>query len=304
MAPPLGGSSRVTAHPDYVIKTVLHGLTGPVDGSTYSNVMIPMGDNTDEWVAAIASYVRNAFGNQASYVSPADVARARSKTQGRASFWTIEELEASVPTLIVPHAGWKATATQNEANAIRAIAGLATPAGGRGAGSWSTGARQAAGMAFTVDMSAPARISEIHFDSLAAFGGGQGGPRPVAGQAAGAAAAARPGTAAPAPMPGNAAGQPTTVPQTARPAGGGPPLGAATHPRSYEVHVSLDGQKWGVPVAKGQGTPGSTTIVLDQPVRARYFRITLTGTEDAPAWSISRLQVYGPPSPPARPSAN
>jgi hypothetical protein len=28
-----GGSPRVHAHKDYVIKTVLHGLTGPVDGS-------------------------------------------------------------------------------------------------------------------------------------------------------------------------------------------------------------------------------------------------------------------------------
>jgi mono/diheme cytochrome c family protein len=299
MAPPLAGSSRVTAHRDYVIKTVLHGLTGPVDGSTYSNVMIPMGDNNDEWVAAIVSYIRNTFGNQASFVTPADVARVRAKTTGRTGFWTVEELEAAVPTLIVPHAGWKATASQNEANAIRAIAGLAATAGGRGSGSWSTGARQAAGMFLTIDMKAPARISEISFDSPAAFGG-QGGPRRANAPAPGA--------------PGAPGGQPAAVPQTPpRPAGGGsggntgggPPLGAATHPRHYEVHVSLDGQKWGLPVAKGQGTPGSTTIVLDQPVRARYFRITLTGAEDAPAWSVARLQVYGPPSPQpaARPSA-
>ncbi len=43
--------------------------------------------------------------------------------------------------------------------------------------------------------------------------------------------------------------------------------------------------------------PGSTTIVLERPVRARYIRITQTGTEDAPAWSVARLQVYGPPAP-------
>ena len=82
--------------------------------------------------------------------------------------------------------------------------------------------------------------------------------------------------------------------------------GVSTHPRAYEVHVSLDGQKWGLPVASGKGAPGSTTIVLEQPVRARYIRITQTGTEDAPAWSVARLQVYGPPapsSPAAKPSA-
>ena len=70
--------------------------------------------------------------------------------------------------------------------------------------------------------------------------------------------------------------------------------------------MSLDGQSWGLPVASGKGMPGSTTIVLDQPVRARYIRITQTGTEDAPAWSVARLQVYGPPapaSPASKPSA-
>ena len=71
--------------------------------------------------------------------------------------------------------------------------------------------------------------------------------------------------------------------------------------------MSLDGEKWGLPVATGKGTPGSTTIVLEQPVRARFIRITQTGTDEtAPAWSVARLQVYGPPSPataPSKPSA-
>jgi hypothetical protein len=71
------------------------------------------------------------------------------------------------------------------------------------------------------------------------------------------------------------------------------------------VHVSLDGQQWGLPVASGKGTPGSTTIVLERPVRARYIRITQTGADEgAPAWSIARLLVYGPAAPaPTKPSA-
>ena len=81
----------------------------------------------------------------------------------------------------------------------------------------------------------------------------------------------------------------------------------STHPRAYDVHVSLDGQKWGLPVASGKGAAGSTTIVLERPVRARYIRITQTGTDEtAPAWSVARLQVYGPPapsSPSAKPTA-
>ena len=32
MAPSLVGSPRVNGHRDYVIKTLLHGLTGPIEG--------------------------------------------------------------------------------------------------------------------------------------------------------------------------------------------------------------------------------------------------------------------------------
>ena len=172
MAPPLVGSPRVLAHKDYVIKTVLHGLTGPVDGSTYSNVMIPMNGNDDEWIASIASFIRNSFGNQASFVSPADVARVRAKTKARTELLDRRRARGSVPSQIVPHAGWKATASHNVGNALRAVGGLMPAPGGRpAAGSWSTGARQQAGMWLTVDMAAPATVSEIHFDSPAAFGG-------------------------------------------------------------------------------------------------------------------------------------
>src|SRR6185312_4924499 len=34
VAPSLGGSPRVIGHRDYVIKAILHGLTGPIDGRT------------------------------------------------------------------------------------------------------------------------------------------------------------------------------------------------------------------------------------------------------------------------------
>ena len=78
----------------------------------------------------------------------------------------------------------------------------------------------------------------------------------------------------------------------------------ATFPRAYEVHVSLDGEKWGLPIASGKGTSSSTTITFE-PVRARFIRITQTGTDDtAPAWTVARIQVYGPSAPAgSKPSA-
>ena len=51
LAPPLASSPRVLGHPDYVIKALLHGLTGPLNGATYPEVMVPMGQNTDDWIA-------------------------------------------------------------------------------------------------------------------------------------------------------------------------------------------------------------------------------------------------------------
>ena len=68
-APSFVGSLRMQGHQDYVIKAILHGLTGPLEGRTYTDVMVPMGSNRDDWVAAVASFVRTSFGNSASFVT-------------------------------------------------------------------------------------------------------------------------------------------------------------------------------------------------------------------------------------------
>jgi hypothetical protein len=82
MAPSLAGSPRVNGHRDYVINVLLKGMTGPLgEGSGSSaDIMLPMGSNTDAWVAGIASYVRASFGNAGGLVTPGDVARVRAAT--------------------------------------------------------------------------------------------------------------------------------------------------------------------------------------------------------------------------------
>jgi hypothetical protein len=37
-------------------------VTGPIDGQKFDEVMIPMGTNPDQWIADVASYVRNSWG--------------------------------------------------------------------------------------------------------------------------------------------------------------------------------------------------------------------------------------------------
>jgi mono/diheme cytochrome c family protein/glucose/arabinose dehydrogenase len=166
-APSLAGSARVQAHRDYVIKTVVHGLTGPVDGNTYTDVMVPMGSNTDEWIAAVTSYIRAGFGNASPPIAPADVARVRAAAGSRSTPWTVEEIEASLPVLLAPQPAWKATASHNPAGAGNAL----------GNGAWTSGQPQQAGMWFQIELPAAVPIVEIQFASPPAFGGRGAGAR-------------------------------------------------------------------------------------------------------------------------------
>src|SRR5690606_36420590 len=152
-APALAASPRVLGHPDYVIKVLLHGLTGRIGGQTYTDVMVPLGMQSDEWIAAVASYIRNDFGNSASMVTPADVARVRSATEGRSEMWNVEELEASLPRQIVVDDGWRYTASHNPG-----IAYYAT-----GIQPWTSGVRQAPGVWWQVELSRPTMIAQVEF---------------------------------------------------------------------------------------------------------------------------------------------
>jgi mono/diheme cytochrome c family protein/glucose/arabinose dehydrogenase len=167
-APSLVGSPRVQGHRDYMIKSILHGMTGPIDGKTYSQVMVPMGANRDEWIAAVGSYLRNAFGNSGSLIAPSDVAAVRAATASRTTPWTMEELDASVPKPLLADATWKATASHNTESA----------AGGLNYLGWTSASPQQAGMWFQVELPAPIALTEMDFTSPTQ-GGGRSGPPPV-----------------------------------------------------------------------------------------------------------------------------
>ena len=98
--PPLAGSEWVTGRAEIPIAIVLHGLYGEVtvDGDTYNNVMTPWGAMfSDEEIANVVTYIRTQFGNKASAVLPADVARVRAEQKARAQAWTAEELLKAYP---------------------------------------------------------------------------------------------------------------------------------------------------------------------------------------------------------------
>jgi hypothetical protein len=138
-----------------------------VNGRTYG-VMVPMGGNRDEWVAEVSSFLRNAFGNSGSYVTPQDVARVRAATAGRSTPWTVEELDATVPAALLTDAAWKASASHASDNA----------GGGLTYEGWTTPGPQQPGMWYQVELPSPVALTEIEFTSPNQ-GGGRSGP-PIA----------------------------------------------------------------------------------------------------------------------------
>jgi mono/diheme cytochrome c family protein/glucose/arabinose dehydrogenase len=282
MAPPLANSPRLLGHRDYVVKVLMHGLSGPIDGNTYPGVMVSMATNKDDWIAAIGSFVRNSFGNRGSFITPEDVARVRTDTANRKTTWTIEALQASLPTPIGDQKLWKATASANSETAARAIAEAGTT-------SWFSGKPQASEVWFQVELPKISTVSEIEFDSPAPpAGGGRGGdgappPRvtnePQVGDLAPNASGADRAAARRAATGGGIAGYLAAF------------AARAGYPRNYRVQVSTDGTTWSPPVAEGHGAP--TTTIAFAPVRAKFVRITQTAIEDnAPAFSIQRLKLY------------
>ena len=270
LAPPLAGSPRVQAHRDYVVRVLLNGLIGPVNGDNYAGgVMAPMSTNTDEWIADIASYVRNSFGNSATFVTADQVAALRKSTT-RKTPWTMTELEPMVPALLTNTATWKVTASANGDNAANVI----TPNAGR----WDTGAPQAPGQWFQIELPAVQSVAELQIDSQAPFnfGGGRAGGAPGRG---GAGAAGR--GAPPAGAPGGGRGRGN--------------FGPAAGPVGYTVQLSTDGASWGAPVAQGAGQSPTTTVWFS-PTPAKFIKLTQTGSAvNNEAWAIQTIRIYALP---------
>lgn len=78
---PLDGSANVKGNDkSKLIRIVLNGLRGEeIEGENYSNVMAPHKDLTDQQIADILTYVRNAWSNKASQVTVAEVKAVRAK---------------------------------------------------------------------------------------------------------------------------------------------------------------------------------------------------------------------------------
>ncbi len=193
-------------------------MTGPIDGRTYTDVMVPMGTNRDDWVAAAASYLRNNFGNSSSFVTPEDVARVRAATADRKTPWTYAELAAALPVALVPQNTWNATASHNTQAA----------AGGLNYAGWSTGAPQQPGMWFQIELPEPvdAHRDPVQLDAAVRR------PRRRSGRS-------RPWRRC------RSSRRPAAVPVAVPTEPAAPPPPVGTFPRGYRVEVSRRRQNMG-----------------------------------------------------------
>ena len=100
--PPLRQSKWVTDSEERLIKLTLKGLYGPIT-VLHQNYKgnVPMtafeGLMNDEGVAAVLTYVRNAFGNKASVVSPEKVKAVRAAIADQKGFYLASDLLKEAP---------------------------------------------------------------------------------------------------------------------------------------------------------------------------------------------------------------
>lgn len=96
MFPPLSQTKWVLGSEERLIKLTLHGLMGPIEvkGKAYPG-QVPMTafrQLSDGELAAVLTYVRNSFKNQASVITPAKVKEVREATKARAGFYAPDRL--------------------------------------------------------------------------------------------------------------------------------------------------------------------------------------------------------------------
>jgi len=103
--PPLAGSEWVLEHEYRLKRILLHGLEGPIQvrGNTYNGAMPVFGQLKDEQIAAVLSYIRQAWGNAAAPIKPEAVAATRAASVQRTRPWSADELLAiSQPDAVPP----------------------------------------------------------------------------------------------------------------------------------------------------------------------------------------------------------
>lgn len=158
LAPSFVGAKSVTGAGDSMILAILHGMKGPIDGKTYDGLMPAQRSNSDEWIADVATYIRNSFGNKETAVTKDQVKGLRSQYKGRKKAWTQKELQSLFPEKITTRKDWKLSASHGQKSVKAAI-------DGNPKSRYTTGAHQKPGMWLQVELPARYHVREISLDA-------------------------------------------------------------------------------------------------------------------------------------------
>jgi len=162
MAPPLANSGRVSDHEDYIVKVILRGMVGEVDGIAYTGgFMAPMAGESDEWIAAVSSYVRTQMGNKAHPVTAEEVSAIRAVTEDLKPY-AFEELTSTATMRLVPTDEWIVTASHTKP---MRVGGSGLPYGALTFEGWTSGVAQEKGMWFQIEVPKAVEFNELYFES-------------------------------------------------------------------------------------------------------------------------------------------
>ena len=158
LAPSFANNPRITGEDDSSIRTILHGLSGDLDGKKYEGLMVAMGTNSDEWIADATTYIRNSFGNKGGLTSPKKVAKLRAQHKGRSTPWTQAELEKLSPPLLRNQDQWKLTSSHGGKSLDGCIDEDLKSR-------YSTSASQVPGMWIQIELPKISEVSQITLDA-------------------------------------------------------------------------------------------------------------------------------------------
>jgi mono/diheme cytochrome c family protein len=120
--PPLAGSEWVTGNAEVPIRIVLNGLSGEISvkGESYTNTMEPqfVVMRSEAELAAVLTYVRSNFGNDASAVTVEEVAAVKAQVEGHAKWTSAELVGLLAVSEEIPADGGKETPEAPEAEGV------------------------------------------------------------------------------------------------------------------------------------------------------------------------------------------
>ena len=129
IGPPLSGSEWVLGPVENVIRMQFRGLQGPitVKGEEWNLIMAPMGPamigdenhTADEKLAATLTFIRNSWGNEASEVTPEQVAKYRDEI-GQPMLTVADLVDPTAPPEVAP----ESNTTTNEVISVSPLSSL------------------------------------------------------------------------------------------------------------------------------------------------------------------------------------